>query len=1377
MFCKHCHYEFYVPGETLGTKVRCPNCTSALNVENKQLLCNCPECGGMLDVALWMIGSASSCPHCGKEIVLSLGDDSIKYFPGSEGDSELLKTASKSAGDIIGKYKVIRCLGVGGMGEVYLVEHTLLNTRCALKLLKKEVAQDDPEMRKRLLREARLASQIQHPNLITVLDAELEESSSYYYIVMEYVDGVSIENILAAGPIQENRALEIIADVASALKAASDHKIIHRDIKPANIMLSRTGDVKLADLGIAKVESDSKHNMTLTMDNAVLGTPNYASPEQLRSSHQVDCRADIYSLGVTLFHMLTGKRPFESDSVFGVMANVLEKNLPSAHEVNPEISVHTSALIIRMTAKNRDDRHGDFDELLRDLKSVIKQSGTTEKSPEKTAKKSAENKKPAGYFVKELIKAVIGIALISLLFVGVKSYVQDVQDARDADEAKKNVQRRPVRRRAVRYPSRPSPAEQQHNRSTHFILSGDGSLLQKWLNKESETAVIPAGVTKINRNAFARLDKLKQVVVPHGVTEIGYNAFYKCSNLESVNLPDTLTKIANYAFAECTNLSVTIPANVSYIGYRALPGVKSVKLDPDNTNFKYDPQGMLLSGNSIIHVDADVTTLKIPASVTEFERGSFRNCRKLKRIELPESLMRQVRFDLPQNVEVVAAGTAPAVEKKAVAENSAVEKPAAAPERVLTASSRKDFKLSSDGKKLLEFTNENVEKAIVPAGVESIEKFAFRHGKKLVEVVMPEGLKQINASAFYNLENLEKINIPEGVYVIRRFAFSGCRELNIALPASLKSIGMGAFRRVNSVSVAGKNPYFKTDAHGALFNASGTTLLFVPKSVREYEVPEGVTWLQYGCCSGNTKLERIKLASTVKRISAFSFYNCISLTELTLPAAADRIGDSILSGCTGLKKLTIPPHLKAAAEKGRWNVPKGCKIIISAAGSSVSRMSDSTPSAVSRSTSSSNGSKTVGDFELSADGTVLKKCLNRDIENAVIPSGVIEIGNNAFNQFRRLKSVVIPHGVTSIGSHAFFYCYKLESVTLPGSLVSIGDSAFRGCRNLKLILPAGVKDIGHGALINVAGVKLASGRHNLKIDSKGVLMSRDGTKLYRALQPLKTYTVPDGVRIINDGAFYGQRDLRSVTLPASVVEIGYYAFGYCTNLTRLNIPDNVTEIGNWAFSGCAKLSLNIPAKVQKIGNSAFSSVREVRLDPGNLAYKSDSYGAIVSNDNTKLFYVPGNIRSYVISSGVRTIPQSIFSGNKNLTSVSIPSTVTSISQFAFSDCTSLKLTIPASVKSIGYKAFFGVRSVKLDPGNTNYKYDPQGMLLSHNGTSVFYVNADVTTLRIPEGVKHTEYGLLRNCRKLRTLYLPSELMQNRGRLGAVPRDVKILPLR
>ena len=411
MFCKYCHYEFYVPGDSLGAKIHCPNCTATLHVEDKQLLYPCPKCQGMLNVSLWMIGSESVCPHCNQEIILSIGEDSCKFFPEEAGkNSEMMKIASRKNGDIIGKYRVIRCLGIGGMGEVYLVEHTLLNTKCALKLLKSDIARQDPEMRARLLREARLASQIQHPNLIAVLDAELDESSDSCYIVMEYVDGVSIENILAGGPMLEERALQITAKVAEALKEAAEHKIIHRDIKPANIMLSSTGEVKLADLGIAKVESDNMHNMTLTMDNAVLGTPNYASPEQLRSSHKVDSRADIYSLGATLYHMLTGNRPFESESVFGVMANVLEKDMPTVHSVNPDVSVKTSDLIARMMAKKRDERPENFDVLIRELENG---------SPRKCFRMPAIKWKNI-FSLKNIWQAFLGIVAVAGLIVASK---------------------------------------------------------------------------------------------------------------------------------------------------------------------------------------------------------------------------------------------------------------------------------------------------------------------------------------------------------------------------------------------------------------------------------------------------------------------------------------------------------------------------------------------------------------------------------------------------------------------------------------------------------------------------------------------------------------------------------------------------------------------------------------------------------------------------------------------------------------------------------------------------------------------------------------------------------------------------------------------
>ena len=324
----------------------------------------------MLEIAMWMIGSESNCPHCRKKILLSIGDDYAEYFPVTHSNGIPLESAVCKSGDLIGPYQVIRCLGIGGMGEVYLVEHTRLKKRCALKLMKNNIASENPDVHKRLIREAVLASKVRHPNLVAVFDAELVESSPSCYIAMEYVDGVSIENILAFGPMQEERALEIIDKVAGALEFASEYRIIHRDIKPANIMLSRTGEVKLTDLGIAKVAGDNQQ-VTLTRDNAILGTPNYSSPEQLRSANRVDSRTDIYSLGATLYHMLTGVRPFEAESIFNVMANVLEKNLPPVHEVNPAVSVKTSMLVCRMMEKRRNDRPADFTALRRELKALM----------------------------------------------------------------------------------------------------------------------------------------------------------------------------------------------------------------------------------------------------------------------------------------------------------------------------------------------------------------------------------------------------------------------------------------------------------------------------------------------------------------------------------------------------------------------------------------------------------------------------------------------------------------------------------------------------------------------------------------------------------------------------------------------------------------------------------------------------------------------------------------------------------------------------------------------------------------------------------------------------------------------------------------------
>ncbi|MBQ9338601.1 MAG: ankyrin repeat domain-containing protein, partial [Lentisphaeria bacterium] len=270
-------------------------------------------------------------------------------------------------GDVIGKYEVVRCLGVGGMGEVQLVVHQQLHSYRALKLLRPDLVSRDPVFGERFLREARIASRIQHKNIIQVMDVENDTASGFFYIVMEYVNGNSLQDVLRAGKLSEGQAVHIISEVVNGLAAASELGLVHRDIKPANIMISQEGEVKLADLGIAKAADDDV-SMTLTMDNTVVGTPAYSSPEQCSDAHDVDVRADIYSLGATLYEMVTSLPPFSGANTFDTIAHVLADEPVRPRRLNPEISEELEALILRMMAKKREDRPQTIAELQELLK-------------------------------------------------------------------------------------------------------------------------------------------------------------------------------------------------------------------------------------------------------------------------------------------------------------------------------------------------------------------------------------------------------------------------------------------------------------------------------------------------------------------------------------------------------------------------------------------------------------------------------------------------------------------------------------------------------------------------------------------------------------------------------------------------------------------------------------------------------------------------------------------------------------------------------------------------------------------------------------------------------------------------------------------------
>ncbi|MBI4615577.1 MAG: serine/threonine protein kinase [Planctomycetes bacterium] len=258
-------------------------------------------------------------------------------------------------------YEIKSILGEGGLGTVYRAVQTNMMRDVALKVLHPRWVSDD-EFRKRFLLEARLVGKMSHRNLIQVFD--VGQHQGFYYFSMEYVDGPNVHQELKAGAFEPNRAIDIAIQMADAVKYIKGFDLVHRDIKPSNILLTMQGIAKLGDFGFVKSGLD-KH---LSKADYVLGTPDYISPEQAVGD-EVDWRSDIYSLGATFYHMLTGALPFDG-SESTVIRSHIRAELPSPRQIRRDLTEDLCQVIEKMMAKSREDRYQDIEELINDLRLV-----------------------------------------------------------------------------------------------------------------------------------------------------------------------------------------------------------------------------------------------------------------------------------------------------------------------------------------------------------------------------------------------------------------------------------------------------------------------------------------------------------------------------------------------------------------------------------------------------------------------------------------------------------------------------------------------------------------------------------------------------------------------------------------------------------------------------------------------------------------------------------------------------------------------------------------------------------------------------------------------------------------------------------------------
>ncbi|MDQ3590462.1 MAG: protein kinase, partial [Actinomycetota bacterium] len=262
------------------------------------------------------------------------------------------------------RYTLLEVLGDGGMARVYLARDNVLDREVALKVLRDQYGYDEALV-ERFRREARNAASLNHPNIVQVYDQGRDDDGTYY-IAMEYVPGGTLKDLMAKeGPLAPKEAAGIASRVAVALEVAHGRGIVHRDIKPQNVLLSASGEPKVADFGIARAASSK----TMTETNLILGTAAYMSPEQVKGE-PVGPASDLYSLGVVLYEMLTGRRPYEAEDPIATAMKHINDPAPHPREANPAVPEDVDALVVRLLAKAPEDRYASAAELAEDLRRV-----------------------------------------------------------------------------------------------------------------------------------------------------------------------------------------------------------------------------------------------------------------------------------------------------------------------------------------------------------------------------------------------------------------------------------------------------------------------------------------------------------------------------------------------------------------------------------------------------------------------------------------------------------------------------------------------------------------------------------------------------------------------------------------------------------------------------------------------------------------------------------------------------------------------------------------------------------------------------------------------------------------------------------------------
>lgn len=935
-------------------------------------------------------------------------------------------------GDYFGSYKVLRLLGKGGMGSVFLLQD-VQGRFAAAKILDPEAASDH-ESRARFLREAQIAQKVETPSVVRTFDVGEDPRTGLCYILMEYVGGGSLHDLLKLRTkLSVAEALDFTRRIAEVLEEVREYGIVHRDIKPDNIMFDSKGNVKLADLGIAR--SVSAKVTTITKSGVVMGTPAYMAPEQMLDSHSVDTRSDIYALGIVLYEMLVGVRPYHNATFMELMAKAVKgEKVPDVRTLDPALPKEVARLIAKMCHPKADKRFATPGEVVAAIEKL-------DQTPPRKAKSVNKSYMLGGSLAAALVVAAMGTALTIRSKEAEREEKKTISPTefspialeKDYEEEISQELTETSSRKVLSLTGSDEPvlitkggekiyACSDHGLTWYYGINDKGEAALRNYDKEGHkiaavspnptgTLIVPTElnghkVVRIAGEAFKNVEA-SYIELPETLREVGSAVFNDCHNLKKIRFPDSVEKVDSfYLFRRCDSIEEIDLNRAKGFGYMSIfyagAKLKKIKFDQRYSDLRN-------IGGAITSADGKVLIFMQPKDNDE-------------------------PYRVPRGVEIIGGFAFAALSEKAVK----IEFPETLKtcDQLALSGLKADTLTFPEGFKTLgpfSFWQAKVGTLVIPASQNHIHPNAFLNFSARCIVFEGEVPKEMNDALARFDKNATRVYVRKSAHSWQNFKDY---PITMVEDADLKEVREGkepGDRYLAYVAATGEKVYSAKIGKYTCFyvlNAEGDAVLHHPsKEDRNTRLtaiepnPTGVFTLPSELNGHKlVRLERdslhhlkasfINIPNTIRSMGMGVFSNCGDLQQIDFPSSVERVEAYwLFNGCHRLRELNLnrAQGYKGIAFGDYWGVGDLRCIHVSSENPEL---------------------KEVDGFILSRDGKRLYWV----------------------NQTEKQKDcVALPEGVENVEMLAFRGCRDIKVIEFPKSLKNLDYGALNGCKLERIV--------------------------------------------------------------------------------------------------------------------------------------------------------------------------------------------------------------------------------------------------------------------------------------------------------------------------------------